>query len=371
MTNTLADILNFISPDVPPSLISPEYLAHIGAVARLLPSTMTTFFGFESRLADDLPQADLLLYLTPNEGGRDILAGSVPAVRLLDSLQAHPVWQRLRRFSQTWADPTSLLSERVRDLWLEFDINDQPVSPPVPSCFFHPQLLPGETGDWMTTTAIPLLCGQALPIPVEQKILACLAELPGKAYIFQVGVMMARPSTAVRLCIRDITPADILPYLTRLGWSGPSGPLAALIANLSRQVDRVDLDLDVGEVLLPKIGLECYFDPARQPQTEPRWRLFLDFLVQSGLCHPAKRDGLLGYPGYTRQKDQPLWSDHLQITASLLDNHCESIIFRGLHHIKIVYQPDGSLEAKAYLYISRSLISQQLIKQLSTALAAA
>ena len=65
-------------------------------------------------------------------------------------------------------------------------------------------------------------------------------------------------------------------------------------------MDRVDLDLDVGSAILPKIGLECYLD--QLPGFEPRWQLFLDELVKDGVCIPEKRDALLSYEGISNEK---------------------------------------------------------------------
>lgn len=357
MTSTLAETLDVLNQGLPSALISPEHATYISAVARCLPAAITTFFGFECRLGDEKPQADFLLYVTAAEGGRDILTGAAPAALLLEPLQANPIWSRLRRFCQSWAEPTSLLHQHVQDLWLEFDIAGPSPDLPLPSCFFRPHFPVGDTGEWITATAVPMLRGESLPASVEQKLLAALANLPDEAYVFQIGFMLARQVEAVRLCLRNIAPAHILPYLAHLGWSEPAGPLDALISNLSRLVDRIDLDIDVGQTVLPKIGLECYFNGQRQPRFEPRWRSFLDFLVDSGLCRPAKRDGLLSYPGYIREKKQVAWPARLQAASSLLGGRYEIIFLKGLHHVKIVYQPNSLLEAKAYLYVSQNWLA--------------
>jgi hypothetical protein len=170
--------------------------------------------------------------------------------------------------------------------------------------------------------------------------------------------MLARPVEAVRLCIRDITPVQVPAYLSHLGWPGDADHLAELVMALSCWVDRIDLDLDVGATILPKIGLECYFNHQAQPRVEPRWQAFLDFLVEQSLCHSDKREGLLAYPGYIRESaNRALWPPHLLTASSFLGDRYESVFFKGLHHIKIVYQPENKLEAKAYLYVGQSWLS--------------
>jgi hypothetical protein len=358
MSGALAMTLQLINPTLPSSLISAEDAGRITTLAHALPGAMTAFFGFECRLGEAAPAADFLLSVTATEGGRDILAGTNPAASLPPLLLAQPTWERLANFCQVWAEPGSPLARPVHNLWLEFDVAAQVPDISLPNCFFGLCLRAGEARNWINETAIPLLRGESLPTSVEQKLLAAFEALPEEAYVFQIGLMLARPAEAVRVCIRNITPAQIPAYLSQLGWPGEANHLARLVAEVSRWVDRIDLDLDVGTRILPKIGLECYFNHQVQPKVEPRWQAFLDFLVDQGLCQPAKREGLLAYPGYVREKDNPgLWPPHLRAASSFLGERYEGVFFKGLHHIKIVYQPEKSLEAKAYLYIGQSWLS--------------
>lgn len=358
MTGTLAATLQLINPVLPSTLVSAEGAGRIKALAQYLPGAVTAFFGFECHLGDETPLADFLLAVTATEGGRDILTGGNPVAGLPPLLQAQPIWQRLVNFCRCWADPGSPLARQIHNLWLEFDVAAQVPDVTTPNCFFGLCLRAGEAGGWINGTALPLLRGEPLPALVEQKLLTAFEVLPEGAYVFQIGLMLARPVEAVRLCIRDIAPAQIPAYLSRLGWPGEVDHLAELITMLSQRVDRIDLDLDVGATILPKIGLECYFNHQAQPKFEPRWQAFLDLLVDQGLCQPAKREGLLAYPGYIRERaNAALWPPHLRPTSSFLGERYEGIFFKGLHHIKIVYQPEKPLEAKAYLYVGQSWLS--------------
>ncbi|MEO1378505.1 MAG: hypothetical protein AAFW70_30440, partial [Cyanobacteria bacterium J06635_10] len=87
------------------------------------------------------------------------------------------------------------------------------------------------------------------------------------------------------------------------------------------------------------------------------WNLFLDNLFLKGLCLPQKQQALLKYPGYIREKMNPsLWPVSLRKLSSILGPMYEWVIFKGLHHIKLTYCDAEFREAKAYLYVSRSLI---------------
>ena len=364
MTSSLADTLRVLTPSLPPTLITPGNLTDIRQVVRHLPGPITSFFGFECPL-EDISRTDILLRITAGQEGQSILAGDSVVTSLPESIGDDLIWGRLQNFCRHWRDPCSVLNKNVKNIWLEFDITGSSPDIPWPSCFFGPQPLYAQSAQrWVIETALPLLWGHALPATNQRKLLACLAELPGQAHVFQIGIMLPRKTNALRLCILDIVPTQIPTYLTRLGWPGDANELATLIDNLGQFVDTIALDLDVDQTVLPKIGLECYFDHCRQPQHEPRWRSFLAYLTQLGMCCPSKQAGLLAYPGYVREKtQQTLWPEHLHTTSGLLGNHYESVFVKGIHHLKIVYRPDYRLQAKAYLYVGQGWLPVAAIKQ--------
>lgn len=376
LESSIADYLRLVKPHIVPQLISPENWSNINAVARVLPSAITSFFGFECRLGIKHAHADFLICADATEAGRKVLADNDYPITLPDILTAHPVWNHIRNFSTHWDTDTSPLYKNVRNVWLEFDINESPATIPIPSCFFgpepiYPNLSPTleKQGkklfyphQWVTKTALKLLLDKALPPKVENQLLNCFDLLPTQAYVFQIGVMLARKCDLVRICIRNISPEQILEYLTKLNWSGSVNKLKAILTQLSNLVERIDLDIDVGEVIFPKIGLECYL--SKQPKYEPRWELLLDYLVETGLCIPEKRNALLAYPGCIREKtNQELWPSNLLKLSNFLGPGYEGVFFKKLHHIKVAYQPERPLEAKAYLSVSHSLLNPQFVSQ--------
>jgi len=370
--SSIADYLKLVQPHLVPQLISLENWSTINTVAQVLPSAITSFFGFECRLGIKEPQADFLICADAAEAGRKVLAGNDYPITLPDFLTTHPVWSNIRKFSNHWDTNTSPLYQKVRNVWLEFDINESLPTLPIPSCFFGPEPIYQTSAEqrgklssphqWVSQTALKLLLNKALSPQVENQLLKCFDLLPTDAYVFQIGVMLARKSDLVRICIRNISPEQILNYLTQLNGSGSFHPLKPILIQLSNFVERIDLDLDVGEVIFPKIGLECYL--SQQPNYEPRWQLFLDYLVEIGLCLPAKRDALLAYPGCIREiSNREIWPPGLLKLSDFLGAGYETVFFRRLHHIKVVYQPDKPLEAKVYLSVNHTLLSPQFISQ--------
>src|SRR5207248_1314510 len=116
-----------------------------------------------------------------------------------------------------------------RNLCLEFDLRDaSPSAVPVPSAFFAPCQGLTRTdvdGDrlaaaWVLDPAIRLLRGTVLPPAAARAVTGCVAALPHGAHVFQVGLMLARPVDAVRLCVRGLEFSDLPVYLARVGWPG-------------------------------------------------------------------------------------------------------------------------------------------------------
>ena len=200
------------------------------------------------------------------------------------------------------------------NVWLEFDVDGPVGAIPVPSVFFgllangakdrekevFEQALEGDRET--TLKALRILSGAEPPPRVLETLTRCFRALSPPEHVFQVGLMMSRGAEAVRLCIHLGALERAVEYLAGVGWPGSGADLRRVLGPVARIVDRVCLDIDAGETVHPKVGLECYFDGNRQPKTEPRWRILLDHLVANGLCTPEKREAMLAYPGYTDEK---------------------------------------------------------------------
>jgi hypothetical protein len=363
-TGSLTDYLALMEAHVPTALIDAAQWQQIHAIGQFFPSAITTFFGFECRLGVADAKADFLLCADATEAGRRVLAANAYGIDVSQDLFYHPVWQNLRQFSTNWESEASILYDKVQNVWLEFDTAAQSNHLfPVPSCFFGPTPLfrspavhTEHPHGWVWQKALPLILGRSLPSSVEAALMQCLACLPEQAYVFQVGVMLSRQWDGVRLCVRNISPSDVISYLKQINWQGDSVALQDLLNDIAAVTDRIDLDIDVSDHVLPKIGLECYL--YRQPKFDDRWNTFLDLLVLQGKCSLAKRQALLEYSGYIRERTDPTrWPASIRKLTGLLGPNYEWVVFKGLHHIKLVYQESQVQEAKVYLYVSRSLIS--------------
>lgn len=332
MLLTLDDCLEVVASQLPHELVSPAALARIRSLARRLPPL--TMAGFECPLQTEQPGADFAVAVRPGMGDRELLVrwlAEAPAAGRAPDTRA---WDRLRDFCTRWADPTSEIYDAVGTVWLEYDAAGSDTDSPVPNVLVGLMQRPGMTRDdslRVAELALELLLGGPLPVGIAHNLALCHSALPPEGALFQVGVMLGRNQPGVRACVATLPTTDIGAYLARIGWPGPVDELAGLLGPLTTCPVQMALGLDVGPVILPRIGVEYYPEWERRPWLDPRWTALLDHLVAAGLCTPQKHDTLLAWPGRTYARF--LWT---------------STFLRGLNHVKLVYQPGSPLSAKAY-----------------------
>jgi hypothetical protein len=370
--STIADYIDAaVAPRISSRLISTDSLSNIRQLAALLPGAITDFFGFECRLGVNEPIADFLICCRAGQGSPKILGGQTPDRNLPALLVNHPVWQRIRSFSKEWSDPESAIVDRIHNIWLEFDVDGETASVPVPSVFIgpenlqssHPEADKSQMPDrctWLTDSALPLLLGDELQPAVRSQIARCLNHLPPGASIFQVGLMLSRASSITRLCVRGVPSKQILEYLQALGYDTCNRELNSLLEQLDPLVERIDLDMDVGDRILPKIGLECYLSADTSAIHQ-----FLRHLVSRGLSTPAKAEALESWRGMAHERlNSDVWPRDLLALSGFLGGRAHSVFARWLHHVKIVYQPGLPLQAKAYLAVQHLWLAPEQIKDL-------
>jgi hypothetical protein len=255
---------------------------------------------------------------------------------------ANREWSQLQDFLTEWQ--SSLKS--IPEIWLEFDINNSSV----PAIFVGlPQEISPAVETYPIATQSLNLLLQSAWSDWQDNLYRCFAACPEGVFVSHIGVMLSRNAPALRVNVKRLQANSLIPYLQQLGWQGETKELKALMKQLCALVDRITVCLDVGNKIYPQIGLECIF--LKQAPHESRWAIFLDYLIERGLCEPQKRETLLNWPGQTNPMNSSApWPTHL-IAASLLEPKEHFTVFdRRLSHIKVVWQPQGRLEAKAYLW---------------------
>jgi hypothetical protein len=364
-SDTLADYVDAaVDPLVAGGVISAAALADIRHVAGRLPGAITDFFGFECDLGNGRAQADFGVCCRTSHVSQDVLSGE----RGWDPFSAfheHTSWHRIRRFCREWAKAGSELYTAVHNIWFEFDIDGSLPQVPLPSVFIGSHRLQAsdpvteiegmqKQGAWLTDVALPILAGAALDPALRRQVVRCIGVLPPNARVFQAGLMLARGSQAVRLCLRGIATSQIEGYLRNLDWPGRSIELKGWLDSLELQVERIDLALDVTDRVLPRVGLECYVGA-----TESRLSALLDYLVARRLCTAAEAEGLTSWPATVDETSRPeAWPRDLLTASRELGGTLRSAFVRNLHHVKLDYRPEAPFRAKAYLGVHHRWLAE-------------
>jgi hypothetical protein len=343
-----------VAPFLPGDLIAPDNLRRIVATVGRLPLAVTGFFGFECRLGDGAATADFACRVTRLHGGHAVLGGRSAAHAPPPAWRKHAIWDQLSQFCAAWAEPTSALHANVRELWLEFDIGHAPPpAVPLPSVFFAPAGARDPAGyPWIAEHAIPLLRGERLPLPIERTLRAFLSALPAEASVLQVGLMLGRPTDSVRLVVNALPFDSLRTFLDRVGWLGPSDEAQRALSPTARlaPTPKMLFSFDVGSEIGPRIGLECAVPSG--PEWSPYREAFLDYLVAQGLCVPAKRAALLAWGGWAHAPDGAAASpEQLAAQSDLVGLRVRGVFVPSLSHVKVSYEPDRPLEAKAYVAV--------------------
>jgi hypothetical protein len=161
--------------------------------------------------------------------------------------------------------------------------------------------------------------------------------------------MFGRQTRTVHICVRGLNLGQIPTYLHGIGWPGAEDASAALLP-IARSAERLMLDIDAGETVGPKIGLECGFTSHSTSSLAE----LANVLVKADLCVPEKFDSLIHWMGRVFElEDGP--KPPAQVAAALyLGGLVADAAFAArVNHVKINFEHGRRLDAKAYLSLER------------------
>jgi hypothetical protein len=336
--------------EAPPGLI-----AEVGGVqaghrvevaARCLRASLTDWLYLECRL-DRPPPARTDLIVRVDRRGRHVLAREMPSGLGPADGEVARAWAGVRAVARRWIERRSPWTAAVVGLWLELDLVPDQTDPPLPAprLFFdfdRKARSRQQTDRNPDSILRPLrsLLGGSPPPGVRAALERCLRLLPPGAVISSVGVADIERWAGLRLCLTGLAGDGLGPFLKQIGWSGDGDAAAvwhrALAGQVDRSVEGVSLlHLDLSEVIGPRIGLEYTLGDGAAPGARfPQDPLF-DALAERGLCDARMRATLGRWPGHgVRVLSHQLWP---------------SLLIRRINHIKVVQDPSGVIESKAYL----------------------
>ena len=349
---SLADYILALKPRLCRDLVSEACLGRIMTIARWLPPWLHC--GFECRLKAPEKSVDFLV-LAHDLNLDCSLPGLDPASDLANFTAANSIWMRIQTLCLSCTTQGSLLGEALTDIWWEFDLHTTFPTSLVPNIFIGTREVPtgtdlsavraaGNRYRRVMEDALSKLVSPALTADPLATATGCYERMAGKAVGFEVGVMLARETKLLRLFMRNVPKDRIGDCLVTLGWPESVKELDDRLSGLLELAECVGLDIDVGQAISPKVGVELGFGrrilPAQGKEHEKWVRLF-DALVTTNLCSAARRDALVAWPGGCR-----LILDHdVQYKGLRLSDYP---IYRALSHIKIVVEPGQPWSAKAY-----------------------
>ena len=329
--DSYADYLRPFLPCIPPSLVSEECLCDVIEVAQQLPAALGTSPFFLECSLDDRSTADFGVGITAFHRDRATLT---------------PLGPEVRRFMDSWADPSSLLGRVVEEVWLEFDVGSPGICH-TPSVFFGSPC-PAGTAEVRQPDELIRAWEEGLALltgkPGTRVLGECFSGLPDLARIQILGAMLPRNTDAVRVIASSRGLDGLVAHLQRLGLRRP---LRVQVGDMADLADHVWLAVDVDDAGVgPSVGFECYLDDVTPFDSGGRWTALLDYLVGHGACTGSKRDALLGA---TDLSDGGSWPAGLRNIATVLGPAGLGVMKLFLHHVKVSDLPGAPLAAKAYL----------------------
>jgi hypothetical protein len=363
--SSFAAYLDLLKPGIPEELISNRAFSDIRDLAAGVPGALAfSTFGFECPLTDGTARADFLFSLRKDNAGPEILAGRLPEHDFDEKLRTGTEWSRLCAFGDYWADSPSPSARGMDDVWLEFDISSpSELSARVPGLFMAPFIripdseqaaMAGKEPLELLETVFCHVRGRKPSDAALDNWRKAMSILPLPRHLFQMGIMVGRSdSDTLRLCLLARNHEVTGRYLSHMDWPGDFSLLAPVLEQLSGIFEMLYLHVDAGTETGSKIGIECKFPGRRGPSREPRWFAFLDLLTGMGLCHPAKKRGLLQFPGHAKTPVNAS-PGPLRTLAQRLFPLYRSYFVRTLYHVKLVFDENRFSEAKAYLGIDHA-----------------
>lgn len=331
------DVLHGLRPRIPASLLAGQgwdrLLDRVGG----LPAAAASACGFELRLGDPEPAADLSVIVAP---------GPVAQHHIAKCEAAPPA------STEAWLG-TVLAKASGPDDWVDwvmlgYDVVGHAGRHASPAIYLSPLLSQRARRPELAPESVAATIGRAAGggnARIRHALVRACNALPSGAEVAFVAVAPDRTPKSVKLIVAGLTAPQLAPLLDRTGWEGSIGCVLQLLTRM-RDVsapDRFMLSLDVTEAgALPRLGFEMY--PAHLNGADHRdllatwlsstrsdWSGFLARLVDMGLCLPEKSSGLSSWPKH----------DNIYGKGEVYRLHM------GINHIKIAVAGER-LQAKAY-----------------------
>ena len=344
---SFADVLRELRPLFPCPLLDGEGYTRLLERAAELPAAAAAFFGFEFRLGDPDPAADLCVPVASDVADaatRELPVAGVFIREARSGAGLQPSRAALAQCIDGFGRSDSTLAGWAEGVLLKYDIVGSGGQPGTPGIHFAVRREPGPAGHDVQDSArrniartLANACCRTADAAEQRAVERAMDALPPGARVGQAGAMPDRAERAIRLLVHGIDRAEAPAFLTRLGWPGPVAFAARILADLG--VDSsFALSFDVtARGAGPRLGLEVHAKAGRgwQHTTRGDWRPWVARLAEKGWCTAAKAQGMLDWPGHRKT-----YADNGVFLAH-----------QGINHLKITVT-GGAVEAKGCVGMS-------------------
>ena len=336
--SSFAQVMTAIRPCISKDLHDGQPWERLLACTRDLPAEAATYwFGFEYKLQDPLPAADLCI---------GVRLHSLISRHYADRGRAAGADAAAAAFAQALLESErdgSFLSRVIGGAIVEYDISTD-LGSRSPGIFlacpeFWDRGKRGHTDPGALCAALAAATGQPECDKQRQSLEMLFNALPSGVRIPFAGAFPGRGSRSVRVLVAGLEADDVPGLLQRVNWPGSISAATAAVSGFRDLAPYITVAIDVGpDGVSPRLGLEMFQSPSLLDRFESSpevWQRFIDRLVERGLCLPAKAVGL---------RD----TARLQFVADPASGFRAR---RVINHFKIGLHND-SVEAKAYVAFS-------------------
>ena len=338
--NNISSYFRAVLPSLSKNLIREEYISSILEIAKYLPESEIS--GLEIRLNED-QKVDFQL----NVNFKNLLK--------LHDLLVIPGWDVANQICSSLTNDNSSVTKIIDQLYFEFDIDPSSLELPTPCLFLKLNSKYSSNAEDILAIC-DMLSRYSIPDYLETHLRTIIMSLPKGAKIIYIGAMTSRSTSAFKLIIKGIESRNVLEFLHDIRWAGDFSIVSTIISDLFPLTHSVVLALDITDRNIKRISFECSFKPSKYIQRNKEKIDFFSYLVEHGWCTRTKKKDILDWIGLSRKNDNiNIWPKHLHFLESFLFDNSLSVIWRGLHHVKISINDDLIL-AKAYLSFGHTWI---------------
>jgi hypothetical protein len=331
---TLRELVGLTDSSIIGDLADSKCLAKARELAASLPAAIAVSFGFERSLQTECPGVDFAINLSSS------------GLEWLNRTRRWPhVSVVVNKWRQPWASGSGLV-------WLEFDLSRDTSIDRAPNVFLAFDRVTGGFGEHggEVSALIDEYFSESGNCAQAKTLKRCIERAPSAVLRLQLGLMFARHTPPIRLCLQPIGDEELIDFLKAISWPGSLTVAARSVATYRSVCDGFGLHLDVAESINPCAGLELlYREKAQesQPAQERRWIDLFDRLITDGLCSEAVRDKLLIWAS-KRVFEAPLIERLIAGAFPADEVLLHGTFYTGLAHVKLSLDREGKLSAKAY-----------------------